>query len=153
MDKVTDKLNAIIQEASLDGTLSKRAIDLFHGILKENEDFKTQLEANVDKIKADALMIDGLKIDLDIAKGLNKVAMEAEMAMIEREKHMTTLELTAKHHEQRVVDHQFMFTQVFRNLEMRRNVFVAPVPGAPDQYGNRGADSFPTEHQQTEKTE
>jgi len=41
---------------------------------------------------------------------------------------------------------------IFRNLEMRRNVFVAPVPGAPDQYGNRGASEFPTEHQQTEKT-
>jgi hypothetical protein len=78
-----------------------------------------------------------------MAHGLNKVAAEMEAAIINREQHMTKLELEAKHQGERVADHQNMFGLVFRNAVLRNSVLgqeLVAIPGTPDQideYGNR----------------
>ena len=153
MTELTIELDRLIQKAALDGALTEDAVAQFHAVLLENGALKESLEGKERfEIERNRTM-EKLETDLRIAQGLNEVAAKAEVAMIEREQNITTLELNAKHEAKRVEDHKEMFDKVFRNLEVRRNVFVAPVPGGVDQYGNRGASEFPTEHQQAEKTE
>jgi len=135
MSELTIELDRLIQKAAIDGALTQKAVDMFHTVLTENEDLKKQLETDVDKIKADALMIDQLKTDLRIAQGLNKVAAEMEASLINREKEMTRLELLAEYSAIRVTDHKEMFTTVFRNSVLRKEV-MTPLPGLKaDQYG------------------
>lgn len=153
MSELTTELDRLIQKAALDGALTEDAVAQFHDILAENEGFKTQLETDVDKIKADALMIDSLKTDLRIAQGLNKVAAEMEASLINREQKMTVLEMQAKYELTRVEDHKEMVKLIFRNLEVRRNVFpVSPAQHINDQ-GITAAGGFVEEREQTEKTE
>jgi hypothetical protein len=98
--------------------------------------------------------IKSMTTELSMAHGLNKVAAEMEAGVILREQAITKLEAEAKHQGERVKDHKEMFTIVFRNLEVRRNVFT-PSPGSPgvDQYGTALPAGYVDEHQQTEKTE
>jgi len=135
MSELTIELDKLIQKAALDGALTQKAVDMFHSVLKENEELSKQLETDVDKIKADALMIDSLKTDLRIAQGLNKVAAEMEASLINREQKITVLEMQAKYELVRVEDHKEMFTTVFRNSVLRKEV-MTPLPGLKaDQYG------------------
>lgn len=124
MSQLTEDLDRLIQKAALDGVLTQKAVDMFHSVLKENDDFKTQLETDVDKIKADALMIDSLKTDLRISHGLNKVAAEMEASLINREQKITVLEMQAKYELARVEDHKEMFKVVFRNSVLRKEVMT-----------------------------
>jgi hypothetical protein len=153
MDKYLQEIEKTVQQAAINGTLTKEAVDMFHGILEENAELTEKNESQRKQLSSVRDDLGNANRDLGIANGLVQVAAEAEMAMAEREQKMTVLEMQAKYELARVEDHKEMFKVVFRNLEMRRNVFVAPVPGSPDQYGNRGADSYPTEHQQKESQE
>jgi len=153
MSQLTEDLDRLIQKAALDGALTQKAVDMFHSVMGENEDFKTQLETDVDKIKADALMIDSLKTDLRIAQGLNKVAAEMEASLINREQKMTVLEMQAKYELTRVEDHKEMVKLIFRNLELRRSVFpLQPSQNINDQ-GITAPGGYIEEREQTEKTE
>jgi hypothetical protein len=124
MTELTDKLETVIQQAALDGALTKDAVAQFHSLVKERDALK---DANVEWEEADEKNkkeVRKLVSELEISKALNKVAMEAEMLMIEREQKMTTLELTAAHQSKRVEDHVKMVELIFRNSIIRREVMT-----------------------------
>ena len=137
MSELTEQLDKIIQQAALDGALTQKAVDQFHSILNENKDLVHDIEKQNKDLGEAQKRISKLEIDLGMAQTLNKVAAEAEIEMIEREKKMTSLELTAEHEQRRVKDHINMFTIVFRNSVLRKEVMTPTHPSAPDQYGTR----------------
>ena len=142
MSELTEQLDKIIQQAALDGALTQKAVDQFHSIIVQNTALETEVASLETVLDERAKKIDRLEIDLGMAKTLNKVAAEAEIEMIEREKNITTLELTAEHEKQRVKDHISMFTTVFRNSVIRKEV-MTPVTPAPMDQGMRGTDGYP----------
>lgn len=124
MTDLTDTLEKIIQQAALDGAMTEDAVAQFHTLVVERnalKDANVEWEENDKKLKKE---LETLAVDLDIAKGLNKVAAEAEMAMIEREQNITTLELTAKHQAERVEDHKDMVKLIFRNTVLKKGVMT-----------------------------
>ncbi len=141
MTDLTEQLDKIIQKAALDGALTKEAVDQFHSLVKQcdaqAEELRSLNKLNIELIdKRDKLVI-----DLDMAKTLNKVAAEAEIAMIEREKFITKLELTAEFEKQRVTDHINMFTTVFRNSVLRREV-MTPIEATRMDQGMSGQSGY-----------
>lgn len=142
MSELTEQLDKMIQQAALDGALTTKAVDQFHSLVHQCDEQAEELRS-LTKVKTELIdQRDQLKIDLGLSKTLVELAAKAEVEMIEREKNITTLELTAQHHEQRVVDHQFMFTTVFRNSVLRKEV-MTPTNSTVDQYGSRQTD-FPS---------
>ena len=142
MTDLTDQLDKLIRKAALDGALTEDAVAQFHSLVKQCESQAEELR-KLNKLNTELIdKREKLTLDLDIAKTLNKVAAEAEIAMIEREKFITKLELNAEHQKQRVADHINMFTTVFRNSVLRKEVMTPVHPSAPDQYGTR-QEGFP----------
>ena len=141
MSELTEQLDKIIQQAALDGTLTQKAVDQFHSIIVQNTALETEVASLETVLDERAKKIDRLEIDLGMAKTLNKVAAEAEIEMIEREKNITTLELTAEHEKQRVKDHINMFTTVFRNSVLRKEVMTPLEANRLDQ-GMQGQTGY-----------
>ena len=135
MSELTIELDKLIQKAALDGALTQKAVDMFHTMLKENEELRESLEER-DRFERERNITMGkLETDLRIAQGLNKVAAEMEASLINREQKITVLEMQAKYELTRVEDHKEMFTTVFRNSVLRKEV-MTPVDGLKaDQYG------------------
>lgn len=151
MTELTDKLETVIQQAALDGALTKDAVSQFHSLVVERnalKDANEEWEENDKKLKKE---VEKLVTDLDIARTLNKVAAEAEVAMIEREQKITTLELTAEHMEERVKDHKEMFSLVFRNSVIRKEV-MTPAGSHTDATG-ASSQTFSEKNLVDEKTE
>ena len=124
MTELTDTLEKVIQQAALDGALTEDAVSQFHSLVVERnalKDANVEWEESDKKLKKDLEKLVG---ELDMARSLNKVAAEAEMAMIEREAKITKLECKAEHMEERVKDHKEMFTTVFRNSVLRKEVMT-----------------------------
>jgi len=141
MSELTEQLDKIIQQAALDGALTQKAVDQFHSIIIQNAALETQV-ADLESLGEERRKkISGLEIDIALSKSLVEVAAKAEVEMIEREKNITTLELTAAHQEQRVNDHKKMVELIFRNSVLRKEV-MTPTNSTIDQYGSRQTD-FP----------
>lgn len=135
MTELTIELDRLIQKAALDGALTKDAVQMFGEVLQENEDIKHDLEKqnkDLTKMQKDR---DELTTKLNIANTLVKVAAEAEMAMMTREKEMTKLELLAEYSAIRVTDHKEMVKLVFRNPVTLAQVVTPGHAGHVDQYG------------------
>lgn len=151
-DQYLQEIEKCIQKAALDGVLTTTAIEQYHAILEANEKLvgenKHQNELIVKKNEELSTLKERVNKYVEKEGAFN----DREHEVKEREVHMTKLELTATHHYQRVEDHKAMFSQVFRNMEVRRNVFTAVDPGKPDQYGSR-ISGHTEENNQTEKTE
>ena len=142
MSELTEQLDKIIQQAALDGALTTKAVDQFHSLVQQCDEQAEELRS---LNRTNTKLIDErdkLKIDLGLSKTLVELAAKAEVEMIEREKNMTKLELTAAHQEQRVNDHKKMVELIFRNSVLRREV-MTPTQAAFDQYNNR-QDSYPS---------
>lgn len=153
MTELTEKLEKVIQQAALDGALTADAVAQFHSLVKERDALK---DANVEWEEADEKHkkeVRKLVSELEISKSLNKVAMEAEMLMIEREQKMTRLEIEKECSDKRVEDHVKMVELVFRNLEVRRNVFPVSPSTQITESGMHGMGGMIEERSQVEKTE
>jgi hypothetical protein len=141
MTDLTDQLDKIIQKAALDGALTADAVDQFHSLVKQCDSQAEELR-KLNKVNTDLIDArDKLKVELNLAQTLNKVAAEAEIAMIERECNITTLELTAAHEKQRVQDHINMFTTVFRNSVLRKEV-MTPLEATRMDQGMSGQGGY-----------
>ncbi len=135
MSELSDQLDKVIQQASLDGTLTRDAVDQFHEILAENSSLGEENDRLKDLNAAGSKDLRETKVKLEEhrSKVSDWVGREKELA--EREKNITKLELTAENEKKRVQDHINMVGLVFRNIEVRREVLTA-VPGAEsNQYG------------------
>ena len=153
MSKLTEDLDKLIRQAALDGSLTKDAVDMFHGVLKENDDIKKDLEkqnkdlSNMQK-ERDALSASFAQISTKLSDYQTR-----ERELEEREQENLKLQLEAKHQGERVEDHKEMVKLVFRNLEVRRSVFpVQPSQNINDQ-GITAPGGYIEEREQTEKTE
>ncbi len=133
MTDLTDQLDKIIQKAALDGALTKDAVDQFHAIITQNTALETKVASLEVVVEERRKKISGLEIDVALSKSLVELAAKAEVEMIEREKFITKLELTATHEKQRVADHINMFQTVFRNSVIRKGVMTPLAPAAMDQ--------------------
>jgi hypothetical protein len=142
MSELTEQLDKIIQQAALDGALTQKAVDQFHSVLTQNTALETKVASLEIVVEERAKRISGLEIDIGLAKTLVEVAGKAEIEMMEREKKMTELELRAEYQLVRVNDHKEMFTTVFRNSVLRKEV-MTPVTPAPMDQGMRGTDGYP----------
>lgn len=151
MTDLTDQLDRLIQKAALDGALTKDAVDQFHALVTQCDSQADELR-KTNKINTDLIdSRDKIRIELDIAKKLNQLAAEAEVALIEREKFITTLTLNAEHQKQRVADHISMFQTVFRNSVLRKEV-LTPVEAARMDQGMSGQGGY-VEHGTVEEEE
>ena len=133
MTELTDQLDKIIRKAALDGALTEDAVAQFHSLVKQCDAQAEELRS-LNKLNAELKeKRDKLTTELHLSQTLNKVAAEAEIAMMEREKFITKLELTAEFEGQRVRDHINMFTTVFRNSVLRKGVMTPLAPPSMDQ--------------------
>ena len=142
MSELTEQLDKIIQQAALDGALTQKAVDQFHSIITQNAALETKVASLEVVVEERRKKISGLEIDVALSKTMVEVAAKAEIEMIEREKFITKLELTATHEAQRVKDHINMFTLVFRNSVLRKEVMTAIAPAPMDQ-GMTGQQGYP----------
>lgn len=143
MDKYIQEIQNAIEKAAIDGALTKDAVEQFHDLIGECEEFRDANKKLSDRVESKEKENRELTSRLTVSQGLNKIAAEMEAAIINREQKMTELELTAKHEAKRVEDHQNMFGLVFRNAVIRNSVLgqeLVAIPGTPDtvdQYGVR----------------
>ena len=143
IDNLIEQLDNMIQKAALDGALTQDAVRHFHELVEANGTLTEELrDTEKERIRL-VTECEKLREDLKVTRGLVKMAMEAEVAMIERELKMTTLELTAKHEAKRVEDHKEMVKLIFRNTTVRKEV-MTPLRGSEgvDQYGTQMAGGY-----------
>jgi predicted RNase H-like nuclease (RuvC/YqgF family) len=136
------EIETILKKAAIDGTLTEEAINVFHATLKENEALKdTNRQLKDDNTKLDERQSDYSQRYQEAVKS-NDAWAQRESDLKDREKECLRLELEAKFNEKRVEDHKNMFTTVFRNSVLRKEVMTPVHPGVPDQYGTR-QDAWP----------
>lgn len=154
MDKYIQEIQNAIERAAIDGALTKDAVQQFNSLIEHNEALQDQAIDFDKKFRRQDGEIKELTTNLSMSQGLNKIAAEMEASLIERERSITKLEMTAANETKRVEDHKDMFDKVFRNLEVRRSVFIAsPGSAGADQYGTALPAGYVEEREQKEKTE
>jgi len=141
MTDLTDQLDRIIQKAALDGALTKEAVDQFHKILTENSSLLEEVDDLKGKNVAGSKELEACKVKMEDfrAKVTDWVTREKELS--EREKFITTLTLTAEHEAKRVQDHINMFTTVFRNSVLRKEV-MTPLEATRMDQGMQGQGGY-----------
>lgn len=149
-----DELLKLIQKASIEGTLTPAAVDYTKKLIEENASLTAKLDQHAQRISELTKQHGALA---DENRALTAAAADVakrEQAVATREKEITKLEMTAANEAKRVEDHKAMFSLVFRNLEMRRNVFTA-VPATPASSGayQTGSSAYVHEGPQTERSE
>lgn len=153
MSDLTDTLEKVIQQAALDGALTADAVSQFHSLVVERnalKDANEEWEETDEKHKKD---LEKITTQRDNMQQQILLHVERESELEERETQVTRLEIEKECAEIRVEDHVKMFELVFRNLEVRRNVFpVQPATHINDQ-GIHGSGGMVEERAQTEKTE
>ncbi len=124
-DVYLKEIEAIVQKAGIDGTLRKMAVEQFDDMVKENVALKEKVEQlEADNKKGSAANSD-LRNRIANAETIVNKWEERESELATREKAITALELNAAHQAERVKDHKEMFTIVFRNTVLRKDVLTA----------------------------
>lgn len=140
-DQLTEQLKKIIQQASLDGALTQKAVDQFHTLVKQRDELDDKVKSLENTLEERGKQIDKLDADNTELRALQGVMAQRENEVSEREKEMTKLELTSEFNEQRVKDHKEMFTTVFRNSVLRKEV-MTPVEATRMDQGMRGDSGY-----------
>ena len=143
MNKLTEQLDTMIQKAALDGARTQDAVKQFHELVEANDSQTKQLSSVRDDLGKKNKEYNDVSKWLAIANKEVDVFNSRVKNLEEREKSITTLELTAKHQAERVTDHKEMFKTVFRNSVLRKEVMTPVHPGPIDQYGTKQADTYP----------
>lgn len=124
MSELTEQLDKMIQKAALDGALTSKAVDQFHSLVKQ----KDALEEKAIKLEQVLMETDKQvnKLDADNTelRALQGGMAQRENEVSEREKEITKLEMVAEYELQRVKDHKEMFTTVFRNSVLRKEIMT-----------------------------
>ncbi len=153
MSELTDTLEKVIQQAALDGALTKDAVSQFHSLVVERNALK---DANVEWEETDKKSKqEHVTLNASFSQVSSQLSdyQTRERELVERETKVTRLEIEKECSDKRVEDHVKMVELVFRNLEVRRNVFpVQPSTHINDQ-GMHGSGGMVEERLQTEKTE
>lgn len=141
MSDINTKINAIIQAAAIDGTLTQSAISQFNTLVEDYEElhdkYKVQLKGN-EAVKKDR---DEIRKERDSAVAECNDYIKRDADLCEREAKMTEMEVREECTKLRIADHQEMFRVVFRNAVIKRDV-VTPGSASFDQYNSK-TDNFP----------
>jgi len=141
--EVLQELEKVMIKAALDGVLTQSAVDQFHAVLKQNaaqaEELRELQKVNSEIIDARDELSRKVKIMLDDANELSTRAAAIEEDEDEHRDRKVRLACA----ELRVQDHKEMFTTVFRNSVLRKEVMTPVSAGPVDQYGTKQPDSLP----------
>lgn len=144
MSKLTDELDKLIQKAALDGALTQDAVAQFHALVtqcdSQAEELRSLQKVNTEIIDARDELSRKVKVMLDDANELGTRAAAIEEDENDHRDRKVKLECA----ELRVKDHKEMFTTVFRNSVLRKEVMTPVTPGPIDQYGTKQGDVLPT---------
>ena len=125
-----EAIDKILQRAVLDGVLRDGEITRYSDLIKSEAGQRQALET----LKREAVELkdkrQALQKENQTLTDYLKEWTRREDELLTREKEMTKLECRLEAEQTRVSDHKSMFQLVFRNTEVRRNVFTA-VPGIP----------------------
>lgn len=151
MSELTDGLDKLIQKAALDGALTPEAVAQFHSLVKQcdsqAEELRSLNKVNTEIIDARDELKKKLDIMLSDANELSTRAAaieESEQAHRDREVRLECANL-------RVQDHKEMFTTVFRNSVLRKEVMTPIDATQVDQYGNQTPGGFPQKDEVSEE--
>lgn len=151
MSELTDGLDKLIQKAALDGALTQDAVAQFHALVtqcdSQAEELRSLQKVNTEIIDARDELSRKVKIMLDDANELSTRAAAVEEAEDEHRDRKVRLECA----ELRVKDHKEMFTTVFRNSVLRKEVMTPVTPGPVDQYGTKQPDAPPAKDEVKEE--
>ncbi len=153
MTELTEKLEKVIQQAALDGALTEDAVAQFHSLVKERNALK---DANVEWEETDKKSKkahEALNTSLSQVNTQLSDYQTRERELVERETKVTRLEIERECADIRVKDHINMVELVFRNLEVRRNVFPVSPAAHISESGIHGMGGMIEEKSQVEKTE
>lgn len=153
MTELTDTLEKVIQQAALDGALTTDAVAQFHSLVKERDALKEANEEWEESDKKSKKSHEALNTSLSQVNTQLSDYQTRERELEERETKMTRLEITKECADKRVEDHVKMVELVFRNLEVRRNVFPVSPSTPVTESGMHGMSGMVEERVQTEKTE
>lgn len=152
-EQVSAELLKIVNKAAIDGTLTSQAAKQVREALEDNEKLRT-MAADQDR------GIQALKAEINILKGQEATltsriqrVTDREIAATKREETMLRLELEAAHHKQRVEDHKEMVRLIFRNIDVRRNVFNTVPPPSVSASGGCGPSGYVEKNDQEERQE
>jgi len=153
MTELTDTLEKVIQQAALDGALTTDAVAQFHSLVVERnalKDANEEWEETDEKHKKEHAKLNA-ELEGTITKLHDYVTREREL--VERETKVTRLEIEKECSDKRVEDHVKMVELIFRNLEVRRNVFPVSPSTHISESGIHGMGGMIEEKSQVEKTE
>ena len=131
------EIDKIIQKAALDGVLTKGAVTQFSELIHERDALKKTTEEQGKELVKLNDVLRAVQGERDAARSDRDLMMTQMDDVKKREEEMLKLEITAEFQEKRVTDHKEMFTTVFRNSVLRKEIMTPTHPSAPDQYGTR----------------
>ncbi len=124
MNELTENLDKLIQKAALDGALTPDAVAQFHALVtqcdEQAKDLRELQKVNTEIIEKRDEYSRKLKIMLDDANELSTRAAAVDEQENEHRDRKVRLECA----ELRVKDHKEMFTTVFRNSVLRKEVMT-----------------------------
>ena len=149
---LTQELEKVIQKAAIDQTLTPKAVEHFQEQIRQAGDLKKEVE-RLEKRKTEQAQ----EIERVVTKNREyKDELDAykarEASLVERENKARELELKAEYQGTRVQDHKDMMGIIFRNTEVRRNIYENRQEVYTDQYGTRQT-GYPNPSTSTEVTE
>ena len=133
MSDTVEKIQKIISKAGIDGTLTEAAVEYFNDTLIDNSKLKSDISMKTTQLKTRDRELKEVNAKYSSNLTLLNAWKTRATELKTREENMLKLELESKYDNMRVEDHKHMFELVFKNLEMRRNVFTpyAATPGDP----------------------
>jgi predicted RNase H-like nuclease (RuvC/YqgF family) len=141
MSNLTELQNEIMKSinvAAINGTLTNEAVSHFKKIVDESQDMKGRIDYLEEELKNKKMEANKYKLENEEFM-LRKQSIEKREADVSiREKEITKLECSLTGAMDRVKDHKEMFSVVFRNTEVRRDMFTA-VNGGDNYDGKRNA--------------
>jgi hypothetical protein len=124
MSDLTDTLEKVIQQAALDGALTADAVSQFHSLVVERNALKDANEEWEETDKKSKQECEELSRNLAKTTGKLGDYQTRERELQEREREADKLQVEKECADLRVLDHKEMFSLVFRNSIIRKEVMT-----------------------------
>jgi len=131
------EIDKIIQKAALDGVLTSGAVKQFNELILERDALAKTVDAQKITLKSKEDECNHLQESLAKYREMEQTLCTREAAVEEDENEHRDRKVRLECADLRIKDHKEMFTTVFRNSVLRKEVMTPTHPSAPDQYGTR----------------
>jgi hypothetical protein len=136
MTDLTQDLEKIILRAGIDGALTEDAVAQFHALVTERNAIRIELDQSIDARDALRNERDEARQIRDVLQAECETWAGKEQDLMDREGKCAELEIRKECAELRVIDHKEMFTTVFRNSVLRKEVMTALDSTPPTEYNS-----------------